>query len=91
MIPEAWENETTLSLYFILGGCPQNWYIFGEYIYYVSSDLVDHDTAVAECEQLGAKLATIHSTEEQRFIESNLFLWLKYQYFVCRTMKEIKF
>lgn len=71
-----WLFVAPISFFVFSGGCPRSWYIFRDFIYFVSSDLVSHDTAVSICENLGAQLTTIHSFEEQRFIGS------EYSYYV---------
>ena len=53
-----------------LGGCPQNWFVRGEHLYYISSEGVDYNSAVAACEALEANLTSIHNEDELLFHRS---------------------
>ncbi|XP_072020990.1 uncharacterized protein [Amphiura filiformis] len=49
------------------GGCPQTWFVWGGYLYFLNSDKVDYATATTACEEMGITLTSVHSEEELFF------------------------
>ncbi|XP_072046389.1 low affinity immunoglobulin epsilon Fc receptor-like [Amphiura filiformis] len=49
------------------GGCPQNWFVRGDYLYFMSSQGLDYRSAIEACEDLGANLTSIHDEDELLF------------------------
>ncbi|XP_043192002.1 macrophage mannose receptor 1-like [Amphibalanus amphitrite] len=53
--------------------CPNGWHLFQGQCYYVEERPLDAASAEAECRRAGSKLASIHSQEENDFIENLAF------------------
>jgi len=50
------------------GGCPPGWDRFGDYCYWLNTDLLNWQEAEAACQAEDADLTSIHSQEEQDFL-----------------------
>lgn len=58
-------------------GCEDGWQAFGDYCYWFSNadgngDYASHDEAQKQCQDKGANLASIHSSDENDFVYSLL-------------------
>ena len=51
-----------------LRGCPADWRSWQHNCYYIGDKNVPRQVAVEECAKMGARLATVHSSEENEFI-----------------------
>ncbi|CAG0888806.1 unnamed protein product [Darwinula stevensoni] len=58
--------------YVAQAACEEGWQQFGSHCYFFSDEVMHFDNAQADCEARDAQLASIHSKEEQMFVQERV-------------------
>ncbi|XP_033624617.1 macrophage mannose receptor 1-like [Asterias rubens] len=80
-IMDSNENAFMVSLIEQSIGCRQGWKSFGDYCYFINTKQMTYYDAEQTCEDMGSRLTSIHSYEEQAFLTGEVtavgtHLWL---------------